>query len=196
LVKQSELDFIYQSATPQLHPEAHAALANFVSPEERHDLVSAYRKRVMSKDPELARAAARRWAEYEDAIAYLYPQPVEAWEGTGGEQRVHLHYMWARGFFEYDGWLLDQLGTLARVPITIVHGRYDVVCPIASAYELAARVPHATLQVIPDSGHSAWEPGTTRALVAAAAAALAAASSTASASPDYDGQEPLAQPLN
>jgi proline iminopeptidase len=196
LVKQSELDFIYQSATPQLYPEAHAALANFVSPEERHDLVSAYRKRVMSKDPELARAAARRWAEYEDAIAHLYPQPVEAWEGTGGEQRVHLHYMWARGFFEYDGWLLDQLGTLARVPIAIVHGRYDVVCPIASAYELAARVPHATLQVIPDSGHSAWEPGTTRALVAAAAAALAAASSTASASPDYDGQEPLAQPLN
>ena len=75
-------------------------------------------------------------------------------------------------------------------------GRYDVVCPRASAYELAARVPHAILQVIPDSGHSAWEPGTTRALVDAAAAALAAASSTASASPDYDGQEPLAQPLN
>eukprot|EP00322_Chrysochromulina_rotalis_P003325 CAMPEP_0115839564 /NCGR_PEP_ID=MMETSP0287-20121206/6317_1 /TAXON_ID=412157 /ORGANISM="Chrysochromulina rotalis, Strain UIO044" /LENGTH=302 /DNA_ID=CAMNT_0003293141 /DNA_START=23 /DNA_END=931 /DNA_ORIENTATION=+ len=173
LVKQSELDFIYQTATAQLYPEAHAAMAGFVPYEERHDLISAYRKRVMSTDVELARTAAKHWVEYEDAISNLYPQPQEAWDGSGGEQRIHLHYMWGRGFFPYDGWLLDQLDAIAHLPITVVHGRYDVVCPMASAHELCVRLPHARLKVIPDSGHSAWEPGSARALVDATAVALA-----------------------
>ena len=78
--------------------------------------------------------------------------------------------MWVRrrGFFEYDGWLLDQLHKIAHVPTVIVHGRYDVVCPPVSAHEVAKQMGHATLVMVPDSGHSAWEPGTTAALVEAA----------------------------
>ena len=75
--------------------------------------------------------------------------------------------MWGRGFFEYDGWLLDMAERIRHLPATIVHGRYDVVCPLSSAHALAERLPAARLVVIPDAGHSAWEPGTTRALVEA-----------------------------
>lgn len=167
LVMQNELDFIYQTATPFVFPEAYEALRGFVPPEERHNLVSAYRKRAMGKDAKLALEAARRWAEWEDAICQLHPMPRELWSGSGGEQRVHLHYMWNRGFFEYDGWLLEQLEQIRHIPTVIVHGRFDVVCPPASAHALAVRLPAAKMVMVPDSGHSAWEPGTTRALVEA-----------------------------
>ena len=81
--------------------------------------------------------------------------------------------MWNRGFFEYDGWLLDQCEALKHIPTTIVHGRYDVVCPPNSAYELSRRLPEAKVVMVPDSGHSAWEPGTTKALVEACDGACA-----------------------
>ena len=168
LVKNSELEYIYHTCTPQIYPEAHEALATFVPHEERHDLVSAYRKRVMGTDAALANAAARRWSEYEDSISQLFDEaPSDEWSGSGGEQKIHLHYMWGRGFFEYDGWLLDQMHLIKHIPTVIVHGRYDVVCPPASAHALAKALPDAKLCMVSDSGHSAWEPNTTRALIEA-----------------------------
>jgi len=167
LVKKAELDYIYQTATPLLFPEAYAALRDAVPRTEQSDLISAYRKRVMSADGATLQKYARLWCEWEDAISHLVPEEVPPWEGSGGEQRIHLHYMWHRGFFEYDGWLLDQLHAISHLPTVIVHGRYDVVCPPASAYELKGRMPHAALHMVVDSGHSAWEPGTTAALVGA-----------------------------
>ena len=174
LVKQSELDYIYHTATPQQFPEAYESIRRGpagapLSPDEQRDLVSAYRKRVMNEaDAHVARDAARLWCEWEDAICQLYPMPKEeAWSGSGGEQKIHLHYMWGRGFFQYDGWLLDQLERIRHVPTTIVHGRYDVVCPPVSAHEVSKRLPQAKLVMVPDSGHAAWEPGTTAQLVKA-----------------------------
>jgi len=170
LVKKAELDFIYQTATPLIYPEAYGLLRDFVPPGERGDLISAYRKRIMSSDDaECARKAAQLWCEWEDAISQLYPRPYAPWSGSGGEQRIHLHYMWHRGFFTYDGWLLDEAAKIHAqgIPTVIVHGRYDVVCPPASAYELSLALPDAKLVMVPDSGHSGWEPGTTRALVEA-----------------------------
>jgi len=169
LVKQAELDYIYQTATPMLFPEAYEPIVAWLAPEERRDLVSAYRKRILSGEAATALRAAQLWCQWEDAISCLYPDSP-SFEGSGGEQRIHLHYMWSRGFFEYDGWLLDQLDRIRHIPTTIVHGRYDVVCPPASAFELSQRVPHARVVMVADSGHSAWEPGTTKALVEACAA--------------------------
>ena len=171
LVKRSELEYIYHTATPLLFPEAYAPIVAWLPPEERNDLVSAYRKRIMGGDKATALEAARLWCQWEDSISMLHPEPAnpaaEAFSGSGGEQRIHLHYMWHKGFFEYDGWLLDQLERIRHVPTTIVHGRYDVVCPPQSAYEVRQRLPHAEVVMVADSGHSAWEPGTTTALVAA-----------------------------
>lgn len=166
LVKKSELDYIYHTATPQIFPEAYAPIVSWLKPEERQDLVSAYRKRIMSGDGEVALKAAKLWCAWEDAISMLHPEPPE-FEGSGGEQKIHLHYMWHRGFFEYDGALLDQLERIRHIPTTIVHGRYDVVCPPRSAYELGQGLPQAKVVMVADSGHSAWEPGTTKALVEA-----------------------------
>ena len=169
LVKKAELDFLYQTGTPNLFPEAYAKVRDPIPFAEQGDLVSAYRKRVMSADRATALAHARLWCEWEDSTSSLVPAPLEEWSGSGGEQRIHLHYMWHRGFFEYDGWILDQLHTIRHLPTVIVQGRYDVVCPSVSACELAKRLDPAKTQlhVVPDSGHSAWEPGTTACLVAA-----------------------------
>ena len=165
LVKRSELQYIYHDATPMLFPEAYEPIVSWLEPSERGDLVSAYRKRVMGDDAATALKAAQLWCQWEDSISQLYPEGIPPYEGTGGEQKIHLHYMWHRGFFEYDGWLLDQLDRLAAIPTTIVHGRYDVVCPPVSAFEVSQKMPHAKLVMVADSGHSAWEPGTTKALV-------------------------------
>ena len=155
LVRKAELDYIYQTATPLLFPEAYEPIVSWLEPEERQDLVSAYRKRVMSGDAATALKAARLWCQWEDAISSLHPEPPAAFEGSGGEQKIHLHYMWHRGFFEYDGWLLDQLERIRHVPATIVHGRYDVVCPPVSAFELSKGLPQARVIMVADSGHSA-----------------------------------------
>ena len=173
LVKKAELDYIYHTATPLIFPEAYQPIIDWLPPEERHDLVSAYRKRIMSADADVALKAAKLWCQWEDSISQLYPDNdspshVPApFEGSGGEQKIHLHYMWNRGFFEYDGWLLDQVEKIKDTPTVIIHGRYDVVCPPVAAFELGRKLPNATCSVIiiPDSGHSAWEPGTTSALV-------------------------------
>ena len=88
----------------------------------------------------------------------------------GAHFESRLNTQWHRGFFEYDGWLLDQLGRIRHLPTVVVHGRYDVVCPPASAFELSKELPRAKVEMVADSGHSAWEPGTTKALVEACAA--------------------------
>ena len=99
LVKQAELDYIYQTATPMLFPEAYEPIVAWLAPEERRDLVSAYRKRILSGEAATALRAAQLWCQWEDAISCLYPDSP-SFEGSGGEQRIHLHYMWSRGFFE------------------------------------------------------------------------------------------------
>ena len=81
--------------------------------------------------------------------------------------RIECHYFVNDGFFERDGWLLEQVPAIRHIPTTVVHGRYDVVCPLDSAWELCRRLPQADLRIIADAGPSALEPGIASALVQA-----------------------------
>ena len=81
--------------------------------------------------------------------------------------QIENHYFINEGFLEYDGYLLDQVESFRHLPGIIVQGRYDVVCPMDSAWELSKRWPEANLVIVPDAGHSQMEPGIARALVAA-----------------------------
>jgi proline iminopeptidase len=116
--------------------------------------------------------AARAWSIWEGATSKLLPDAAFAAAFGADDKalafaRIECHYFVNGGFFEVEDQLLRDAARLASIPTTIVQGRYDMVCPMRSAHELAARMPHADFVVVPDAGHSAFEPGISRALVAA-----------------------------
>ena len=95
---------------------------------------------------------------------------MEHWEGAHEAlalARIECHYFMNNSFFESENFLIDNVDKIRNVPTVIVQGRYDVVCPMASAWELHRALPEAELFIIPDAGHSVSEPGTTSALVEA-----------------------------
>ena len=117
-------------------------------------------------------AAARAWSIWEGATSSLLPNPKREDQFGTPEfalalARIEAHYFVNRGFFEHENQLLDGVERIRHIPAVIVHGRYDVVCPIDTAFELHRRWPEADLRIVPDAGHSAYEPGITAELIAA-----------------------------
>jgi proline iminopeptidase len=116
--------------------------------------------------------AARAWSIWEGSTSKLYPD--ENFIAEFGEAefalafaRIECHYFMHNAFFETDNYLIENVGKIRHIPSIIVQGRYDVVCPLMSAWELHRAWPEAELKIIPDAGHSALEPGTRSALVEA-----------------------------
>ena len=135
-------------------------------------MVKAYYRRLTGSDEVARMAAAKSWALWEGRTATL--QPREAVLNHFGDPftalslaRIECHYFVNDSFLEPDQILRDA-ARLAEIPGHIVHGRYDVVCPVENAWELHLAWPRAQLEIIPDAGHSATESGTTDALVRAA----------------------------
>lgn len=156
-------------------PEAHRAFAAHIPPAERADLLRAYYKRLIDPDPTVHRPAAAAWCAYENACSRLIPAGRGARAETAADQyyvgalamaRIEAHYMVHGGFLAPDQ-LLDGLGALANHPAVIVQGRYDMVCPIATADRLARAWSGAQYRVVADAGHSSMEPGIRAALVKA-----------------------------
>ena len=154
-----------------IFPDAHAAFAGFLPERERGDLLGGYLRRLCDPDAAVHMPAARAWSVYEGSCSTLLPSPdsVSSFaqdRGALGLARIEAHYF-ANGLFLPRGGLLAHMGAIASVPAEIVQGRYDMICPARTAFELAAAWPAARLSVVPDAGHSALEPGVRRALVAA-----------------------------
>jgi proline iminopeptidase len=153
-------------------PEAHRAFASFIPPAERDDLLSAYYKRLIDPDPAVHRPAAAAWCAYENACSRLIPAGKSRhdsgadhyYTGALSMARIEAHYMMNRGFLVPDQ-LIKGLGVLAQHPAVIVQGRYDMVCPIATADRLARAWSGAQYRVVADAGHSSMEPGIRAALV-------------------------------
>ena len=170
LGRDDEVDwFLY--GLRRIFPDAWANFAEHVPPEERGDLLRAYLKRLTDPDPGVHMAAARSWSNYEGLCSTLLPSPETVASfaqdrSALGLARIEAHYFAHRLFLPPEG-LLGGMGRLAHVPAEIVQGRYDMVCPPTSAFELAEAWPGARLTVVPDAGHSALEPGVRTALVAA-----------------------------
>ncbi len=170
MTRPSELHwFMYESRT--FFPEAWEKLTAPLRPHERTDILNAYHRRVFDNgDYSSSVAAARTWGEFEGSIISLLPAP----SGTPAPDelvlaraRVQLHYL-INDCFLRDNPLLDRINTIRHIPAIIVHGRYDMVCPIISAYELHKAWPEADFQIVPDAGHAAFETGTAAALISAA----------------------------
>lgn len=155
----------------RVFPDAWAAFSEHLPPEERGDLLGAYLRRLCDPDPAVHLPAARAWSQYEGSCSTLLPSPETvasfAQDRTAlGLARIEAHYFAHDLFLPPEG-LLGRMNRLASIPAEIVQGRYDMVCPATSAFELAAAWPAARLTVIPDAGHSALEPGLRTALVSA-----------------------------
>ncbi len=133
------------------------------------DLLAAYYRRLTDPDPAVHMPAAQAWSLFETRASTLMPAadlPQEPTAATLAISRLEAHYF-VNNLFMADGQLLAHIGRLRRLPCTIVQGRYDIVCPPVSAYDLKQTWPEAELVMVPDAGHAALEPGIRAALVRA-----------------------------
>jgi proline iminopeptidase len=172
LLTQAELAWFYQEGANRLFPDAHERFASVAPPEERGDLIAAVARRLFSPDRAVRMPAARAWAGWEgETLSMGGPSSKPArFEDDGFVEafaRIEAHYFVNAGFLAHDGWLLDQAARYARIPGRIVHGRYDVVTPLSSAWALAKVWPGAELEIVPDAGHASLEPGVVDALIRA-----------------------------
>lgn len=170
LCRPSEIDwFLYGIRT--IFPEEWSEFSGFLPEDERDDLLKSYHARLMNPDPKIHMPAALAWSKYEGACATLLPSdatvksfldPVTAL----GLARMEAHYF-INNIFLPDNFLMDNLDRIRHIPTTIIQGRYDIVCPIVTAHEVAQRWPEAKYIIVSDSGHSAFDPALTKELVAA-----------------------------
>lgn len=172
LLRKQEIDWFYQRGADALFPDAWEPYAAAIPPEERHDYVRAYYKRLTSENPEVRKAAAKAWSIWEGCTSYLFVNPdtiarYGADEFADAFARIECHYFIHRGFMRTDAQLLEDVPRIRHIPAVIVQGRYDVVCPMESAWALHRAWPEADFRIIPDAGHSAYEPGNTSALIEA-----------------------------
>ncbi len=172
LLRRREILWYYQDGASRIFPEAWQEYLAPIPVEERDDMVAAYYKRLTSNDRDVRMAAARAWSTWEGSTSRLVPD-ADLIKRTGEDQfaeafaRIECHYFINGGFFKKDGELLDNVAHVHHLPAIIVQGRYDVVCPAESAYELHCAWPNSQLHVVPDAGHSALELGISAQLVTA-----------------------------
>lgn len=170
LCRRSEINwFLY--GLKNLFPEAWHAFAEAIPEPERGNLLAAYYRRLTDPDPRVHMPAARVWSIYEGSCSTLLPSPETVAYFAGdvvalGLARIEAHYF-SHDIFLPQNSLLDNIGRIRRVPGIIVQGRYDAVCPIISANDVHRAWPEAEYIVVPDAGHSAWEPGICAELVKA-----------------------------
>ena len=172
MLRRFELEWFYQQGANRLFPDAWEHYLKPIPAVERHDLISAFHRRLTSDDEATRLDAARAWSVWEAATSFL--QVDDAFINSHEDPqfalafaRIENHYFVNGGFFEVDDQLLRDAHRIADIPGVIVHGRYDVVCPLANAWDLSRAWPKATLDITPTSGHSAFEAENIDALVRA-----------------------------
>ena len=132
-------------------------------------LILAYYKRLTSPEKAVRRAAAREWTRWEMGAGKLVPDTKHRNQADNlhfatAFARIECHYF-VNGVFLPEGFILQNTEKLANIPLDIVQGRYDVVCPATSAWELHQALPHSNLTIVPDAGHSMGEVGIAKQLV-------------------------------
>ncbi|MCC7257280.1 MAG: prolyl aminopeptidase [Gammaproteobacteria bacterium] len=172
MLRPAELAWFYQHGASEIFPDRWEAYLAPIPPAERGDLLGAYHRRLTGSDAAVAQAAARAWSIWEGATSHLFESPATV-ERFGADEfslalaRIEAHYFVNGGFLDPPDQILRNVGRIRAIPGVIVQGRYDVVCPATSAWELHRAWPEASLRIVPDAGHSAFEPGITHELVSA-----------------------------
>jgi proline iminopeptidase len=174
LCREKEIRWFYQEGegTSAIFPDVWEEYVRIIPPAERGDMLRAYHRRLMSNDEATQLEAARAWSIWEGSTSKLFPDQ-ELIDHAGEPHfalalaRIECHYFVNNAFFESDNYLIENIYKIRNIPAIIVQGRYDVVCPMMSAWALHRAWPEADLKIIADAGHSATEPGISAALVEA-----------------------------
>lgn len=170
LATQRELDWFYGGGAGQFWPETWAGFTKLVPQDEQDDFIGAYHRRLFSGDISLETRFAKAWSGWENALASVYSN------GRSGDApgeyarafaRLENHYFVHGAFLESDDWILQNVDRISHIPSIIVQGRYDMICPPKSAYELAQAWPNADLRMVRNAGHALSEPGISAELVRA-----------------------------
>jgi proline iminopeptidase len=172
LVRPQEIEWFYQRGAGALFPDAWEKYLEPIPPEERADLVSAFYRRLTGEDRAARLAAAKAWSVWEGSTSCFAPNEALVAKTSGDDfavafARIECHYFVHRAWLDPPRDLLGNVGRIRHIPAVIVQGRYDVVCPMESAWALHRAWPEADLRVVPDAGHAASEPGTLHELIEA-----------------------------
>jgi len=171
LARKSELEWSFVDGARRIFPEGWEEFVSTLSPREKGGVVFAYHRRLTSEDPEVRRKAALAWNLWEERASRLVPRLEPPADQDLGREialaRIEAHYFANDSFLSPSDQLLRGVDRIRDVPGIIVQGRYDMVCPAQSAWELHKGWPASRLVLVPAAGHAADEPGITDALVTA-----------------------------
>jgi proline iminopeptidase len=170
LLRRFELEWFYQDGASRLFPDAWEGFLEPIPVDERPDLIAAYHRRLFGSDADEQLRAARAWSTWEKSVSFFAPpddEEPDSDEFALAFARIENHYFVNGGFLARETQLLDDVGRIRHIRAVIVQGRYDVVCPLRSAWDLHRAWPESELVINPRAGHSALDPENTAALVAA-----------------------------
>jgi proline iminopeptidase len=172
LCRPSEIRWFYQEGASQIFPDQWEPYRDHIPAKERSNFVQAYYKRLTSSSEKTRLNAARIWSQWEMATSYLLQKQEAIAEMEDPARalpfaRIESHYFINNSFFPTENYILENVKKIKNIPGTIVQGRYDVVCPMKSAWDLHRAWPQSKIIIISNAGHSASEPGTRAALVEA-----------------------------
>ncbi|MCU0826390.1 MAG: prolyl aminopeptidase [Tabrizicola sp.] len=168
LMTKAELKWFYGGGAGAFFPEIWGRFVAAIPPAERDNLIAAYNRRLFSGNLMEETRFGRIWANWENALASIHH------EGPMGESpsdyarafaRLENHYFQSGGFLQCDGWILKERKQIEHIPATIIQGRYDMICPPISAWNLADGWAKCDLRMVPLAGHALSEPGISEALV-------------------------------
>ncbi|KAF6996816.1 hypothetical protein CFC21_013113 [Triticum aestivum] len=172
LLRKKELDWFYEGGAAAVFPDAWEPFRDFIPEDERNCFIAAYSKRLTSSDADVQIEAAKRWTTWEMMTAHLLQNHENIKRGEDDKfslafARIENHYFINKGFLDSDSHLLDNVDKIRHIKSFIVQGRYDMCCPMMSAWDLHKAWPEAEFKVVPDAGHSANEVGVAAELVSA-----------------------------
>jgi proline iminopeptidase len=173
MLRKKELDWFYQEGASNIFPEAWEKFLEPIDENQRDDLMSAYHKIFKSDNEGKKLAAAIAWSRWEGSTSSLSYNPDMANSFSNPQfalafALIENHYFVNKGFLKHENQLIEYgIDIIRNIPTTIVQGRYDIVCPMTTAWELSKNWPEAKLIVAPSSGHTAFEKEITHELIKA-----------------------------
>ncbi|MBL4819582.1 MAG: prolyl aminopeptidase [Gammaproteobacteria bacterium] len=171
LCRQSDLDWLYKTGASRVFPDHWKEFVNFIPELERHNLIEAYYKRLTGADELASMAAAKSWASWEFHCSRLRPSSdvhklVTKQHNALALSKIETHWFMHDGFIE-ENQIMNDISRISDIPAKIIHGRYDMVCPLDNSVTLHDKWPTSELYIVRDAGHSASEPGIIDALIRA-----------------------------
>ena len=164
LVRKKEIDWFYQEGANNIFPDRWESFLAPITPDKRNNLLKAYYEILTGDDHSKKIEAAKAWSTWEGSTVRLLLD--ENFIGDFSDEkfaeafaRIECHYFMNNCWFDSDNYLIENIDKIRNIPSVIVHGRYDIICPVVQAWDLHKAWPEADFHIIPDAGHSIYEEG-------------------------------------